>query len=115
MSDCLAAIDPHLAPRPGEPVFRKERYSAFHRTRLRAWLESKGVTTVVLAGVMTHVCVDTTARDGISLGFDVIIAADACASKSAALHEASLQCLSHAVARVVTVRRLGAVIAEVQR
>lgn len=105
-SDPLGALDPRITPESGEAEVRKQRYSALYRTRLASWLAARDVSCVVLAGVMTHVCVDSTARDAISRGFDVVVAGDACASKTTALHEASLLCLSHAVSRVVTVSRL---------
>jgi len=60
------------------------------------------VETVVIAGVMTHICVDSTARDAFQLGFDVVVVSDACASKHRELHNASLLTLSHAVARVAS-------------
>ncbi len=104
----MSALDPRLEPAPGELLIRKEKYSAFSATRLSGWLATRAVTTVVLCGVMTHVCVDSTARDALCRGYDVIVAADACASKSRPLHEASLMCLSHAVARITTVRALSA-------
>jgi|YNPBryBLVA2012_1023415.scaffolds.fasta_scaffold13044_2 nicotinamidase-related amidase len=104
----MSALDPRLEPAPGELLIRKEKYSAFFATRLSGWLARRKITTVVLCGVMTHVCVDTTARDALCRGYDVIVAADACASKSRLLHEASLTCLSHAAARITTVRALTA-------
>jgi nicotinamidase-related amidase len=95
-------------------VLRKEHYSAFRRTRLESWLRSRGVTDLVLAGVMTHICVDTTARDAFMRGFNVVVVYDACASKDALLHAASLTSLSHAVARVCATRQVTAALAKVK-
>jgi nicotinamidase-related amidase len=101
-----AELDPAVRPRRGELVVRKEHYSAFRRTRLNQWLRARSVRSVVLCGTMTHVCVDTTARDAFMHGFDVTVVEDACASKHKALHEASLLCLAHAAARIVTASAL---------
>jgi nicotinamidase-related amidase len=95
-----------VTPSRAEPLLRKERYSAFAGTRLARLLASCGCSLLVVCGFMTHICVDTTARDAFMRGFDVVVARDACASRSRTLHEASLTCLSSAVARVLTVREL---------
>ncbi len=106
-----AELDASLEPAPGEIVLTKEHYSAFHGSDLGAWLRQRAVDTIALCGTMTHICVDSTARDGFMRGFDVVVVVDACASKAYALHEAALQGLSHAVARMgrtsAVVERLG--------
>lgn len=96
---------PELLASPDPWLIRKSHYSAFKATRLERWLRSHGATDLVIAGVMTHVCVDTTARDAFMRGFNVTVIHDACASKHPALHEASLLGLSHAVARVCSTRQ----------
>jgi nicotinamidase-related amidase len=100
-----AELVPEVADRAAT-VITKQHYSAFRDTALEHHLRSLGTRTVVLAGFMTHICVDTTARDAFQLGFDVVISHDACASRHTAPHEASLQCLAHAVARVGSVEDL---------
>lgn len=101
-----AQLDPALVPVDGELVLRKHHYSAFRQTSLHDWLSSRGVDTLALAGTMTHICVDTTARDAFMHGYDVVVVADACASKHPALHDSALQGLSHAVARIARVSDL---------
>jgi bifunctional isochorismate lyase/aryl carrier protein len=93
------ALAPEVAAR-ASVIVSKQHYSAFRDTVLAERLRGQGARTVVLAGFMTHVCVDTTARDAFQLGFDVVVVHDACASRDPRLHQASLQCLSHAVARL---------------
>ncbi|MCU0607306.1 MAG: cysteine hydrolase [Candidatus Edwardsbacteria bacterium] len=93
---------PGLHRRVGEAVIKKEHYSAFMGTGLTALLKKKGVRDIVLCGVMTHLCVDTTARHGLMLGFRPVIAGDACCSKDAGYHRAALRCLRHGFARVAT-------------
>jgi nicotinamidase-related amidase len=85
-------------------LIKKEHYSAFHRTGLERMLRRLGVTDILLCGVMTHLCVDTTARHGFMLGFRPTIVSDACCSKSPAYHRAALLALEHGFAEVVTAR-----------
>lgn len=75
------AIHPRLAPREGETVIPKTLPSSFDRTDLHDFLQARGVTTLILAGLMAHMCVETTARGAVPLGYAVIVAADACASR----------------------------------
>jgi nicotinamidase-related amidase/phenylpyruvate tautomerase PptA (4-oxalocrotonate tautomerase family) len=56
--------------------------SAFHDTSLLQELKQRDIHTVVLAGCMTHNCVDSTARHALHLGFQVLIAGDACATRA---------------------------------
>lgn len=65
-------------PQPGDGVVVKHRYSAFIHTDLEVMLRSKQITTVVLTGGGTHVCVESTARDGYMLDFDIVAVADCC-------------------------------------
>jgi ureidoacrylate peracid hydrolase len=75
-----AAIYPELAPRDGEIVIKKHRYSAFYGTDLEIVLRGLGVTTVVFAGVSTDNCCHATARDALFRDFRVVVLADATAS-----------------------------------
>ena len=70
-------IHPRVAPARGEPVVEKETPDSFLRTTLREELESRGIGRLVLAGMQTEYCVDTTCRRAFSLGYDVTLAADA--------------------------------------
>jgi ureidoacrylate peracid hydrolase len=65
-----------LAPRDGDVVVIKRRFSAFLQTDLDLALRSRGVEQVVIAGVSAHVCCDTTARDAAQLGYGVTFLAD---------------------------------------
>ena len=78
-------------PAPGEPVVRKTRYSAFVGTDLDQRLRDMGVDTLVVAGLTTECCVDSTVRDAFDLDYHVFVAADACAAYEVDLHEASLK------------------------
>ena len=72
------AFKPGFAPRAGELVVPKTVNSAFIGTDLETWLRRAGVRQLVLFGIATDMCVSTTARMGANLGFDIIVAGDAC-------------------------------------
>lgn len=75
------AIVDRLAPRDGEPVIEKPLPNAFAGTDLQAKLASTGRKNIVLAGFMTHMCVSSTARAALDLGWRTTIASDACATR----------------------------------
>lgn len=75
-------IHASVAPDAGETVIVKHYPNAFWETRLEEVLRSQGIGTVLLAGMMTHMCVSTTARAAMERGFQVLIAEDACATRS---------------------------------
>lgn len=81
-------------PAPGELVVKKTRYSAFARSDLDVRLKALGVDTLVIAGLTTECCVDSTVRDAFDLGYHVFVAADACAAYEADLHLASLKIMA---------------------
>jgi len=65
----------------GEPIVYKHEPNAFLNTNLLELLKSWEIERVVITGMMTHMCVDATARAASDLGFQVIIAEDACATR----------------------------------
>jgi nicotinamidase-related amidase len=65
----------------GEPIIYKHQSNAFLNTGLLELLRSWETKRVIVAGMMTHMCVDATARAASDLGFQVIIAEDACATR----------------------------------
>jgi nicotinamidase-related amidase/phenylpyruvate tautomerase PptA (4-oxalocrotonate tautomerase family) len=71
-----------LPVRPGQHRIVKTLPSAFHRTGLAELLDRLGVRTLVLAGCMTHNCIDSTAREALHRGYAVLVAADACATRA---------------------------------
>ncbi|SFJ24180.1 cysteine hydrolase [Caulobacter sp. UNC279MFTsu5.1] len=78
-------------PAPGELVVHKTRYSGFVGTDLDMQLTKMGVDTLVVAGLTTECCVDSTVRDAFDLDYHVFVAADACAAYEADIHAASLK------------------------
>lgn len=84
-------IVPELAPLPGELVVDKPGKGAFYRTALEAELTSRGIESLVLAGVTTHVCVHTTLREANDRGYECLVLEDATAAFDPADHEAALR------------------------
>ncbi|HVB09923.1 MAG TPA: isochorismatase family cysteine hydrolase [Bacillota bacterium] len=76
----FAEIMPEVAPRDGEPVVVKHRYSGFFNTDLDLVLRGIGATAVVLAGVNTNNCVMGTAFDAHARDYSVFVLSDACGS-----------------------------------
>ena len=73
-------IHARVRPQPGESVIEKARPNAFVGTNLEEALRIADVTTVMLCGAMSQMCVDATARAAADLGFDVTLVEDACAA-----------------------------------
>ncbi|MGE8688218.1 MAG: cysteine hydrolase family protein [Achromobacter sp.] len=73
-----------------EFVVKHTRISAFYGTPLEETLRVLGARRLVVAGVATHSVVEGTVRHGADIGFEVMVAQDACASADPAVHEASL-------------------------
>ena len=71
-------IREELAPRPGDVVIRKQRYSGFAGTNLDMILKTQGIRYCLYTGVATNVCVESTLRDGFFLDYWPILVADAC-------------------------------------
>lgn len=80
-----------LAPAEGERALFKRAKGAFYDTDLEPWLRGKGVTHLLIAGVTTEVCVQTTMREANDRGFDCLLVSDATASYTPAFKDATLQ------------------------
>lgn len=83
---------PDLDHHDGDLTLEKSAASAFFpgRSPLPELLAERGVDTLVIAGAVTNVCVESTARDAATLGYRVVVAADATAAGTDAVHNASL-------------------------
>ncbi|TLP73935.1 cysteine hydrolase [Pseudomonas nitroreducens] len=79
-----------LRPLADEPVIDKPGYSAFAYTDLDLLLRRRGIGHLVLCGVTTEVCVSSTQRAAVELGYACTLVSDACGSPSAELHAAAL-------------------------
>jgi nicotinamidase-related amidase len=119
-------VKPEVAPIDGEPVFTKTVNSAFIGTGLEAWLEEHGIQRVVIAGLTTNHCVDTSTRMAGNLGFNPILISDACATNdrvapdgrtwdAETIHQISLTNLHDEFATIMTsdevIANIGAILA----
>jgi len=95
-------VHPELAPLPGEPMILKRRYSAFYNTDLETVLRGLGVEDLVITGIMTNLCCETTARDAYMRDYRVFVPADATGSVCEEMHLASLLNLAFGFAYVTT-------------
>lgn len=79
-----------LVPRPGELVIDKPGKGAFHATALDAELTVRGITSLVVTGVTTEVCVHTTVREANDRGYECLVLADCVGSYFPEFHRAGL-------------------------
>lgn len=93
-------INHELAPLPGEKVIFKHRYSAFLGTDLETVLRGKGIKDIVISGVMTNLCCETTAREAFMRDYRVTFLADANGAATEEMHMATLINLSFGFARI---------------
>ena len=80
-----------LAPIEGEMVIDKATKGAFSNTDLDLVLRNRGVTSMVITGITTDVCVSTTMREGNDLGYECLVLSDCTAATDASNHEAALR------------------------
>ena len=95
-----------LSPMDGDPVIKKHRYSAFYNTDLETILRCTGVKDLVITGVMTNLCCETSARDAFIRDFRVFFPADGNGSATEEMHIATLMNLSWGFAYVCTTEEL---------
>jgi nicotinamidase-related amidase len=108
----LFDIHPDMAPAPHHVVLRKPTPSAFAGTDLHAQLQVRGIKTLILTGLMTHMCVSATAFGAAALGYQTIIVSDACATRDLDLEEGGV--LSHRDLHRAALRGVSDVVAEVR-
>jgi len=86
-------VDIHESVRPtaGETIFRKHFPNSFRETGLLEHLRGAGISHLVIAGMMTHMCVDTTTRAAADAGFTCSLAHDACATHTLSFNGAQVR------------------------
>src|SRR5262249_59917777 len=97
-----------IRPRPDEIVVTKHRYGAFEGTDLDLILRSLGIRSVIMTGVATNVCVETTARQAFMKDYYVVFAGDCCAGYSQVLHDSTLVNIDRFFGQVVTASQITA-------
>jgi len=98
-----------LAPpfgQEGTRVITKSQYDAFFQTGLENELKNGRISQLVIGGVMTHLCCDTTARSAFMRGFEVFFLADGTATYHRDFHLAALRSLAHGFCVLTTCRRI---------
>jgi len=105
-------IHPSVSPMPSEPVFVKHFPDAFWDTGLEQALRAKQIDALVICGMMSHMCIDTSVRAAKRLHFDVLLAEDACTTKdlnwrnmqipSTTVHQTMMAALDGTFAKVET-------------
>jgi ureidoacrylate peracid hydrolase len=104
-----AQLHANLQVEPGDIVLEKPRYGAFHGTDLELILRSRGIDSVIITGIATNVCADTTAREACVRDFRVFFMSDGTATNDmlgvphADLQRATLAVLAFGFAQVLSV------------
>jgi isochorismate hydrolase len=101
-----ADIFKEIEPLEAERVVRKIRYSAFYQTDLDTNLRCLGVEDLVITGVMTNLCCESTARDGFFRDYRIFFVMDATAAANEEFHLSTLRNLAYGFARVVDSRSI---------
>jgi nicotinamidase-related amidase len=111
-----AEIHAAVAPKAGEAVIEKNFPNSFRATTLEAELKKHGVKELVVAGMMTHMCVDASVRHAADLGYKVTLLGDACATRAQTyggekvparqVHAAFLAALNGFYAKVINAHEL---------
>jgi ureidoacrylate peracid hydrolase len=91
-----------LKPLKAEKIIWKHRYSAFYNTDLEITLRGMGITDLIITGVLTNVCCESTARDAFFRDYRIFFLGDATASSEPEFHTAALKNLAYAFAYVTT-------------
>ncbi len=101
----LSDIHPDLGIIRGE-ILSKSQYDAFYQSELATVLNTSRIDQLVIGGVMTHLCCETTARAAFVRGFEVFFLVDGTATYNREYHQASLQNLAHGFAVLTTIEDL---------
>jgi nicotinamidase-related amidase len=111
-----AQIHRKVEPREGETVVEKNFPNSFRGTNLKELLDRNGVKNLVVAGMMTHMCVDASVRQAADLGYKVTLLANACATRAQSfggetvparqVHAAFLAALNGFYAKVINAHEL---------
>jgi ureidoacrylate peracid hydrolase len=95
-----AELADNIGRTPGDLVIDKARYSALYGTALEVSLRAMAVTRVIVGGVTTSMCVESTVRDLGQRDYDVVVAREACGDFAEERHKASLEAMAFGFASV---------------
>ncbi len=91
---------------PQSEIIVKTQYDAFYNTNLNNILQKKNVEQVIVIGVMTHLCCETTARSAFIRGYNVFFPIDGTATYNEDFHNATLTNLAHGFANITLINNL---------
>ena len=97
-----------VRPEPNDPIVTKHRYSAFYNTDLDTILRANGIRTVVFTGVVTNVCVETSAREAFVRDYYVVVASDGTAAYVDADHDMTLKNIDRFFGEIASIDELTA-------
>ena len=89
-----AQIIEELTPHEGDHMVMKKAYGAFFQTPLDRILRNLDIKTLVMSGVATNYCVETTTREAVAYGYDIILVSDATATFDPEGHQATLRVIA---------------------
>ena len=89
-----------------EEIIDKNQYDAFYQSESAALLDASQIDQLVIGGVMTHLCCETTARAAFVQGYEVYFMVDGTATYNQKFHKATLQNLAHGFAVLISVEDL---------
>ncbi|KAL8708754.1 MAG: hypothetical protein Q9220_006396 [cf. Caloplaca sp. 1 TL-2023] len=88
------------------PIIHKNTYDAFINTNFADVLKEQGIERLVVCGVMTDCCCDTTGRAAFNRGFETWLVSDACGTETEEQHERALRCFGFAFGEVLTTKEV---------
>lgn len=97
-----------VRPQANDPIVTKHRYSAFYNTDLDTILRANGIRSVVLTGVVTNVCVETSAREAFVRDYYVVVARDGTAAYVQADHDMTLKNIDRFFGETATMEEITA-------
>jgi ureidoacrylate peracid hydrolase len=98
-----AEIHPDMKPEPGDIIIDKNRPSSFYATRLESYLRAQGIENVVVCGVTTNICVETTVRDAAQRDYRTFVVRDAVGEVDDFRGQTALKAMEYLFARVMNV------------
>ncbi len=111
-----AQIHPSVTPLPGEPIILKHKANSFQDTELKPLLDALNINKLIIAGAMSHLCIDAGVRAAADFGYAVHVAEDACATcdqvfngntvPAAQVHAAFMAALAFAYAEVSSTEQI---------
>lgn len=105
----------HIRPEPSDLIVTKHTFSGFHGTSLHEQLQRLGVKTLLVTGVATNVCVDSTLREGFFLGYHIVVPEDCVGSGNQLAHQGTLSTVRVNIGTVTDSKTLSDILANGER